>query len=290
MNYKYENNTIKLYDAESFHIEQILECGQCFRFYKIKENNYRIIAMGRILYIEQMGNNITFYPCTEEDFKNIWIKYLDLDTDYNDMKVILSKDTILDKAINHAPGIRILNQETWECLISFIISQNNRIPRIKQIIENISTKYGDLIEGDLYAFPTVEQLSKATEEDLKLCKSGFRAKYIVDACHIVNTGTLVLESFDGMTTLELREKLMQIKGVGPKVSDCVLLFSQNRKEVFPTDVWIIKVMQHFYFEREVSIKEIHQYAYDNFGDKAGIAQQYLFYYAMANNEFFPNKK
>jgi N-glycosylase/DNA lyase len=275
---------------DSFNIEQILECGQCFRFQKVRENTYRIIAMRRVLYVEQIDSTIILSPCNEQDFKQLWIRYFDLDLDYNRIKKILSQDSVLDKAIQYASGIRILNQETWECLISFIISQNNNIPRIKQIIETISIKYGDCIEQGFYAFPTVTQLSKASEEDLRQCKVGFRAKYIVSACNLVTSGSLLLNELDDMTTPELRLALMKIKGVGPKVADCVMLFSQRRQEVFPTDVWIKRIMQHFYFEHEASIIEIHQYAYEYFENRAGIAQQYLFYYAMRNNSIFSNKQ
>jgi len=279
MEYKYENDKVILLNADSFDISQILECGQCFRFKKLKEYKYTIIAYKKVLNIEQKGKNIEFYPCSEQDFKNIWINYFDLNTDYSKIKQELSKDAVLKKAIEYAPGIRILNQETWECLISFIISQNNRIPMIKQAVRNISKKYGDCIEDEFYAFPTLEQLINANEEDLKQCKTGFRAAYILNACNMVKSGEVKLNEFDNMTTEQIRENLMTIKGVGPKISDCVLLFSQGRTEVFPTDVWIKRVMQYFYFDKEVSIKEIHKLAYEKFGKLAGIAQQYLFNYA-----------
>lgn len=279
MEYKFKNNTVTLCNADSFDIAQILECGQCFRFAKIEDYKYRIIAMQKILYIEQIEKNIKFYPCTKEDFENIWIEYFDLNRNYNEIKNLLSHDNVLKNAINYASGIRILNQETWECLISFIISQNNRIPMIKQVVENISRKYGNCIDLDFYSFPTLEQLSNASEEELKECKAGFRAKYILNVIRMVESGEVPLNKFNTMTTKDIRENLMKVKGIGPKIADCVLLFSQSRTEVFPTDVWIKRVMQHFYFEEETGIKEIHQYAYDKFGNLAGIAQQYLFNYA-----------
>lgn len=279
MDYKFKNNKITLFNADSFDIAQILECGQCFRFKKLEDYKYRIIAYKKVLYIEQNKNDITFYPCTEEEFKDIWIEYFDLNTDYSKIKNELSKDNVLKEAIEYAPGIRILNQDTWECLISFIISQNNRIPMIKQAVENISKKYGECIEDEFYAFPTLEQLIVAKEDELKECKTGFRAAYILNACNMIKSGEVKLNEFENMTTEEVKENLMSIKGVGPKISDCVLLFSQNRTEVFPTDVWIKRVMQHYYFDKEVSIKEIHKLAYEKFGNLAGIAQQYLFHYA-----------
>lgn len=279
MDYKFENNSVILCNTDSFDIAQILECGQCFRFKKLEDYHYRIIAKKRVLYVKQTKDIVKFYPCKEQEFKTIWVDYFDLDRDYSKIKLELAKDSVLKQAIEYAPGIRILNQEIWECLISFIISQNNRIPMIKQAVENISKKYGDLIEDDFYSFPTLDQLLKADEEGLKNCKTGFRAKYILNACNSINSGEIDLNEFNNMSTDEVRQSLMSIKGVGPKISDCVLLFSQKRSEVFPTDVWIKRVMQHFYFGREASIKEIHDLAYQKFGDLAGIAQQYLFNYA-----------
>lgn len=283
MNYEIGNNVIILKDIDSFDIAQILECGQCFRFKKIEDYKYRIVANQKVLYIGQTEQEIRFYPCNEEDFKNIWIDYFDLNKDYNKIKEELSKDKILKQAIEYAPGIRILNQDTWECLISFIISQNNRIPMIKQAVENISKKYGTLIEDECYSFPTLDQLQLATEEDLKECKTGFRAKYILNACQMTQDNSIKINDFKNMTTEEVRQNLMTIKGVGPKIADCVLLFSQNRGEVFPTDVWIKRIMQYFYFEGETNIKEIHKFAYEKFGSLAGIAQQYLFNYARNKN-------
>lgn len=279
MNYDVQNDGVILYNADSFDIAEILECGQCFRFKKIENLKYSIVANKKVLYIEQQGSDVKFYPCSIQEFENIWIDYFDLNTDYSQIKLKLSEDEVLKKAIEYASGIRILNQDTWECLISFIISQNNRIPMIKQAVENISKMYGDKIEDGFYAFPTLNQLIAANEENLKSCKTGFRAKYILNACGMVESGEVKLNEFKNMSTEQIRQNLMTIKGVGPKIADCVLLFSQNRGEVFPTDVWIKRVMEHFYFGKETNIKQIHQFAYDKFGDLAGIAQQYLFNYA-----------
>lgn len=279
LNYYQKDKSVIMENMDSFDIEAILECGQCFRFTKLGEKEYRIIAYNKVLYIHQTKNQVEFYPCTLAEFKQIWVRYFDLDRDYNDIKQRLSEDEVMKKAIDYASGIRILNQQTWECLVSFIISQNNRIPMIKKVIENISQRYGTEIEKGLYTFPDLEQLSKATEEELYECKAGFRAKYIINACQMIKSGEINLSEFKNMSTQQVRDKLMSIKGVGPKIADCVLLFSQGRTEVFPTDVWIKRVMNYFYFKEEVGIKEIHLYAYEKFGDLAGLAQQYLFNYA-----------
>lgn len=279
MKYIEENNKIIMTDFDSFNIEEILECGQCFRFEKIDNMHYKIVAYGKILNIKQTDNKVEFYPCNKEDFEKIWIDYFDLNTDYNKIKDILKNDDIVKKAIQYAEGIRILNQEPFECLISFIISQNNRIPMIKQVIKNISEKYGVKCEDD-YFFPTLQQLKGATAEELRLCKTGFRDKYILDSIENIENGNLKLEDLFNLSSDEAKEQLLKIKGVGTKVADCVLLFSLKKNDVFPTDVWVKRVMEYFYFnEQDTSIKKIHSFAKEKWGDLAGYAQQYLFYYA-----------
>ncbi len=280
MKYKEMENKIVLEDFDSFDIGQTLECGQCFRFNKLSEGEYVIIACSRVLHIKQSEHSIEFYPCDKKDFDDIWRVYFDLDRDYGKIKNILAQiDDVLKKAVDFAPGIRILNQEPWECLISFIISQNNRIPMIKQVIRNISEKYGTSFE-DYFLFPTLEQIKDISQEELMSCKTGFRAKYIIDAVKNVKSGNVDFEKLKNVSTENAREKLMEIKGVGEKVSDCVLLFSMGRRDVFPTDVWVKRVMEHFYFEgKDTKIKDIHSFAEDKFGELSGFAQQYLFHYA-----------
>lgn len=276
MKYAKYKDGVLMTNFDSFDIQQILECGQCFRFFG-SENNYFIIAHGRKLNIFQGNDEIFFAPCTIDEFENIWINYFDLETDYSQIKKILSaKDNILADAIKLCGGIRILNQDKWECLISFIISQNNRIPQIKKIIENISCKFGSLITENYFSFPSQLQLQNAEEKDLNECRAGFRSKYILDA---VNNSEINLEVLSHFPTDEIKKNLMKIKGVGGKVADCTLLFSFGRHEVYPTDVWIKRVSQEIYFDnKDVSIKQIHEFAENKFGDLAGYAQQYLFHY------------
>lgn len=284
MKYTVRENDIILHEYESFLISQTLECGQCFRFTQIGEENYIIVAYGKILNIYCDGTDIVFKNTTEEEFNNIWYNYFDFGRNYNDIKKKISEnDEILQKAVEYAPGIRILNQDRFECLISFIISQNNRIPMIKKVISNISKKYGRYIGSvdgeEYYAFPNPEELIKADEAGLMECKTGFRAKYIIDAVQKVIHGEINLNA-DDMDTETLRKMLMTIKGVGPKVADCTMMFSFGRCETFPTDVWVKRIMSELYFNgREASVKEIHQKAEECFGNYAGYAQQYLFNYA-----------
>lgn len=281
MQYKldYSDNNVIMTNFNSFKIDEILECGQCFRFEKIRENHYIIIAYGRVLNIEQINNKVMFYPCTEQDFHDIWVNYFDLNTNYDDIKQKLMNDDTMKKAINYADGIRILNQQPFECLISFIISQNNRIPMIKQVIKNISEKYGQPL-NEYYSFPTLEELSIVKNEELRECKTGFRDKYIIDAVLNLNDGNINLDELFKLSSDDAKKELMKIKGVGTKVADCVLLFSLKKNDVFPTDVWIKRVMEYFYFDgKETNIKQIHEFARDKWGNLAGYAQQYLFYYA-----------
>lgn len=283
MRYKQIKDKIMLEEVDSFSIEQTLECGQCFRFYKISCGHYIIVAKARVLSICQTENKLIFKPSSIKDFENLWISYFDLNKDYDIIKRRLSmKDNHLFNAIHYAPGIHILKQDPWECLISFIISQNKQIPHIKKVIENISRMYGRYIgsidNNKYFSFPTVEELSQAKEEDIRTCKAGFRAPYILDACKKVKSGEVDLDKLKNLSYDEAKTTLLKIKGVGPKIADCVMLFSLGKGEAFPVDVWIKRVMEYFYFNRETSTNEIYNFSKKYFGDLAGIAQQYLFYY------------
>ncbi len=280
LHFEQAGNGIALFEADSFSISQILECGQCFRFEKT-EKGYKIIAMGRVLYIEETESKIMFYPCSVAEFEDIWINYFDLDTNYTIIKEVLaSNDPVMRDAVEYGSGIRLLNQDKWECLISFIISQNNNIPRIKKIINLISQTYGTEISEGCYDFPTANELISADIASLMACNTGFRAKYIMDAVEKVTTGQVDINELSLLETAVLKESLMSIKGIGNKVSDCILLFSFGRRDIFPVDVWVKRVMSHFYFKGEdVSIPEIHKKAEKLFGEYGGYAQQYLFYYA-----------
>ena len=271
--------------AKDFDIEDILECGQCFRFKKLGEKHYAIIAHGRLLFVEQNDTEVKL-NCSDEDFDNIWSSYFDLGRDYGGIKDILSQDDeVLAEAINFAPGIRLLNQDPYECLISFIISQNNRIPMIKKVIENLSTAYGDLIESDYYSFPDSNRLNLYSIEELMAHKMGFRAKYIKDALAKIESKDIIIEDIFQLDTIQARKKLMTIYGVGQKVADCVLLMSFKKYDVFPTDVWVKRVMEYFYFDgKTVSMGAIQEFAKGQWGELSGFAQQYLFHYARVNQD------
>ena len=287
MKYIQEGDAIALTGCDNFDIAQTLECGQCFRYEKLSEQKYHLIARARSLFLHQSNNTVLFYKTTVKDFEEIWMPYFDLNRDYSAVKEALaSNDFVMRDAVEYAGGIHILRQDPWECLVSFIISQNNNIPRIRKIADTLSKTFGRPLEDGVYAFPTPEDLAEVSLDDLLNCKTGFRAKYIMDAINNVNSGAFDLSALSNMSVDEAREALIKLRGVGGKIADCVLLFAYGKYEVFPTDVWIKRVMQYFYFDKQnASITEIHKLAKNRFKEYAGFAQQYLYVYA---REFLKN--
>ncbi len=274
-------------DLIHFDIAQILECGQVFRFNKNQPHNFTLVVQDKQIGIVQKSDAVIIENSSSKDINNFWKEYFDLDTDYNQITTILSnKDEHMKQIVKFGEGVRILRQNPWEMLISFIISQNKAIPHIKQCIENISSTYGTLIEGTTHAFPTVEQLINVTEEQLRDCKVGFRAPYIVDATQKIWNQEIDLSQIANMQVDEARTELMKIKGVGPKIADCVLLFAYNKMSVFPTDVWIKRMVEGLYFDgKDMKLNLIQEFAKDYFGELAGYAQQYLFFYGRENGMF-----
>ena len=279
-----------LENAESFEPKHIFECGQCFRWNEEKNKSYTGIIGNNILNVKKEQNNIIIKGYCEDNIKDVCDKYFQLDVDYNKIKNKLSKiDNNMKTSIQYGNGIRILNQDTWEALISFIISANNNIPRIKGIIERISKKYGKEIEWNnkkYYTFPTPQELAKATIKDLRILGLGFRDSRVYETTKIIAEGKINLEELIKIQDINLlREELLKLPGVGPKVADCIMLFSMKRLDVFPIDVWVKRVMTELYLEEitdkvnsNISNKKILDTAQKKFGDLAGIAQQYLFYY------------
>ena len=274
-------------NAESFEPTHIFECGQCFRWNKEDDGSYTGVVGNNILNVKKNENEVTITGLCSEEIEELCKKYFDLETDYEAIKEKLSKiDDNLKTSIEYGKGIRILRQDTWEALISFIISANNNIPRIKGIIERISKKYGKTIKWqgkEYYTFPTPEELSKASVADLRKLGLGFRDTRVFETTRLVNTKQIdIYELEEIIDTKKLREGLLKYPGVGPKVADCIMLFSMRRFEVFPIDVWVRRVMTELYFENETKIepnnKQILKYAEETFGNLAGLAQQYLFYW------------
>ena len=266
----------------NFDIAQIFDCGQCFRFsrHEHKENTYCGVAFGRYLEISQSDNALVF-NCDKQTFDTVWHNFLDLDSNYSLYIDSFSDDKILHEASLFSSGIRILKQDPWEALCSFIISQNNNIPRIKGIIENMSKAFGKEIEcsdgTSRYAFPTAKSLYDAGEEAIFALKTGFRAKYIFDAAKSIVNGDIDLNSVYDMNLEQAMQTLMKIKGVGPKVASCVLLFGFSKYDAFPIDVWVKKILANYYSDGMSPHFT---------GKHAGIAQQYLFYYERCKNNVY----
>lgn len=274
----------KLKNVCDFDLAQTLECGQCFHFVKLDENDYVLTAKGRVLHVSQQADTVTFYDTEEDEYVNVWKDYFDMDRDYSTVKKkLLENDNKLKDAIESMWGVRILNQDFFETLISFIISQNKQIPHIKKIVADISAKFGTYKGtyggADMYTFPTLEQLTNASEEDFKELKTGFRAPYIMDAIRRNMAGQFNEKELKNMDYDSCIKELMTIKGVGEKVANCVSLFGLGKKEAFPVDVWIKRIMETMYFDGEDTPKDkIAAFAKEQFGDLGGFAQQYLFYY------------
>ncbi len=277
-----------LENFNSFCSTHIFECGQCFRWNKNEDGTYTGVVKNSVINVKEDENKIVFSGvCKDGDFKEFIKQYFDLETDYLVYKEKLSQvDRYLKESIEFGSGIRLLKQDLWECIISFIISANNNIPRIKKIIEKLSLNYGEKIEFNnniYYSFPSPERLSKATIEDLRKMGLGFRDKRIYNTTKMILEKQIDLEKISNMENTHLmREELLKLDGVGPKVADCILLFALKRMDVFPIDVWVRRVMNDLYIhnenEEKVNKKELLDLAESKFLGLQGIAQQYLFYW------------
>ena len=279
---------IEIKNVDSFNLKHIFECGQCFRWNENEDGSYTGIVRNNVLNIKMEKNKIIVKSYGEDDLQELFNFYFDMNTDYKAMKNKLMKiDSYMVESIKYGEGIRILNQDLWEMIISYIISANNNIPRIKGIIEKMSKKYGKKIvwnNNEYYTFPTIEKLSKASVEDLRKLGLGFRDIRIYETTKMIKENKINLKELAKLDDTEkIREELLKLSGVGPKVADCILLFSTlKRLDVFPIDVWVRRVMNELYIKKEdekkVSKKEIMKLANEKYGNICGIAQQYLFYW------------
>ena len=282
-----KEQTYILENCNSFEPVHIFECGQCFRWNKEDDESYTGVFKNNVLNVKKETGKIIFKGICDGNIEEICKDYFDLDTNYEEIKSTLSKiDKYLETSIQYGSGIRILNQDLWETIISFIISANNNIPRIKGIIERISKKYGEKIiynEKEYYTFPNMYKLGEASVEDLRALGLGFRDKRIYETTKMFLNKDITLEELENEQNIDiLREKLMTLSGVGGKVADCIMLFSLKKFSVFPIDVWVRRVMNELYIkepdENKVSKALIQNLAKEKYKDLAGLAQQYLFYW------------
>ncbi len=266
MEVKINGKNVILENVCHLSLDLTLDCGQAFRWRKNENGRWQGVVKGKFLEIEQNGSIITLYNTTAEDYESLWCDYFDLRKDYS--QIIASyKDKHLVTACNAYPGIRILKQDEWEAICSFIISANNNIPRIKGIIERLCEQFGEKT-GEGYSFPSANTLSCLTVEDLAPIRSGFRAKYIIDAAQKITSREVDIEKIKELSFNEAKTELLKIKGVGEKVAQCALLYGFGRHEAFPVDVWVKRILEELYpdgFPQE-------------YFETQGIAQQYLFHY------------
>ncbi|WP_311492533.1 DNA glycosylase [uncultured Anaerococcus sp.] len=272
---------------DSFKVDHIFECGQCFNFRKNDDGSFTAVFLGKIINLLECDGYTLIRNVSLDDFYDIFYDYFDLGTDYKLIKEELSGSEILKKASDYGYGIRILNQDLFETTISFIISANNQIPRIKKAVRIISERYGDYLGDYLgekyYSFPSPEVLAKVDPLELReYARVGFRDVRIVQTAQAFVDGFLNFEDEKNLTDIDLHKRLNELPGIGPKVADCIMLFAYHRRETFPVDVWIKRVMETLFIGKEVPKKQVDYYAREIFGDLAGYAQQYLFYYGREN--------
>lgn len=279
-----KDNKVIIEGLSDFEPKHIFDCGQCFRWLRQEDGSYTGVVQGKVINVKKENDLIILDNTNKEDFENIWFDYFDLGRNYTEIKNKLKvMDEYLDKATEFGEGIRILQQDGWEMLISFIISANNRIPMIQRAINNLSERYGKYI-GEYngkkyYEFPTPEDLKNVSVEDIRSCQTGFRDKYIKSVVDYVNDNNEDVLSYRKLNTDECVKELVKFNGVGPKVADCIALFGMQKYDTFPVDVWVKRVMEEFYVEDNLSLPKIRKFALEKFADLSGFAQQYLFYYA-----------
>lgn len=264
-------NNIVVSGVRCFDLDLTLDCGQAFRWQRQEDSSYCGVAGGRFLHISKQDDNLIFENTTDEDFYGFWVDYFDLEKDYDEICQRLKSDTLLSSTIDEYYGIRILNQESWEALCSFVISQQNNIKRIKLIISRLCEKYGDELENGYYTFPSAQRLSELSVEDFAELGAGYRAKYLERLAKAVAGGEIDLQAIKAMPLEQAKKELLKIYGVGTKVADCVLLFGMRFYSCCPLDVWMKRVMEYYPDGFPKCFEGIE-----------GIAQQYLFHWARNN--------
>lgn len=291
MNYVKKGKDIIVSEISDFNLAQTLECGQCFHFVRLDGgedsavSEYALAAFGKGLRVRQEGDTFTFFDTDKKDFENVWVPYFDLERDYGEIKkFIVERNPELEEIVRENEGIRLLNQDFFETLLSFIISQNNRIPQIKKVVADISASRGQYLfsagDHDLYSFPAPEALEGVCEAEFRERKTGFRAAYLCDAVSRVLSGELDENVLKAADIQDCEKMLCNVKGIGSKVANCIMLFSLEKREAFPIDVWMKRILEQMYFKGEEKSKtELAAFAREKYGVYGGYAQQYLFAYA-----------
>ncbi|MCI8554014.1 MAG: DNA-3-methyladenine glycosylase 2 family protein [Clostridiales bacterium] len=262
-------------DAGWLALEPTLNSGQCFRFSQREDGAWAGVAGRRPVVLRETEEGLLFEETTIGDFEGFWRFYFDLDRDYGAVEASFPQDERLRGCLRFAAGVRILRQEGFEALLSFILSQNNNLPRIRGIVERLCRLFGEPIRGgDFYAFPAPERLAALKEEELAPLRAGWRAAYLLDASQRVASGEVDLAEIAALPLSQARERLQVIRGVGPKVAECVLLYGLGRLEAFPLDVWMKRAMACLF----------PGWTPEDFGPCAGVAQQAIFHYCRCHPE------
>ncbi len=274
---------MKLINPNNFDLYGIFECGQAFRWDKVDKDSYVGIAQNTVVRACQKDRDVFIEAHDDNDLTERFKAYFDLDTDYDAIiRELKGIDEHLDAALEFGSGIRLLRQDPWELVISFIISANNNIPRIKNSIKRLSNSYGELITiedgNSYYTFPTPQSLAEADLGHIRECGVGYRDKYIVKSGQQIVDGVVALEQLRNIPINEARKELTKLMGIGEKVADCILLFGLDHREAFPVDTWVKKILRDYYGVDASTNSKARAFANNKFGDLAGYAQQYLFHY------------
>ncbi len=280
-----EERKIVIHDVHDFETDHVFDCGQCFRWNRQNDGSWTGTAGGRTVNVQKSGTELIMDNASPEDYDSFWRYYFDMDRDYGVIKQKLSAgDDVMKKAVEHGSGIRILKQDAWETVISFIISQNSNIPRIKKGVEGICRKYGKKLEryagSERYDFPEAEVLASLETDDLSDLRLGYRDEYIIETSRAAaGDGCRRIRAAAEMNASDAEAYIRSFKGVGPKVANCIMLFGLSQYESFPLDVWMKKIMSELYGFDKKDLRGMSEFAAERFGKLRGFAQQYLFYYA-----------
>lgn len=271
MTVDYIGNDIVLTDVKCLDLDLTLDCGQAFRWEKQKDGSWSGVVKGVFLNISKNGDTVILKNTSKENFKSIWLNYFDFNKDYVEICNTLKQDELLAPTVDKYYGIRILNQDSWETLCSFVISQQNNIKRIKGIIDRLCKAYGDEVCEGFYSFPSAQRLSSLTVGEFEAIGAGYRAKYLEKLSKDVAEGKIDFEKIKTLSLDEARKEMLNIFGVGVKVANCALLFGFGFYDAFPVDVWMKRVMAYYPDGLPECFKGI-----------GGVAQQYLFHWARNN--------
>ncbi len=268
-------------NQNGFNLKNTFENGQCFRFYR-DGTGYSGVALSKFIHLEENDGIISVSGVEKEEFERNFTDYFDLNRDYRVITESFPKEENLIKAVEYGRGMKILRQEPWEATVSFVISQNNNITRIKNTVKKLAEKYGSDIGNGNFAFPSAEELKDVKAEDYALLGCGYRSEYLENTVKSYLDGKMDFGYLSTCGYFTAKENLLKFKGIGPKVADCIALFGLHYTEAYPVDTWVKKVSETLFLKHSASKKEIEEFARSAFGEYAGFAQQYLFYYAREN--------